>query len=25
MSAVTLKRKLRNFPSANLSIRIVGS
>jgi hypothetical protein len=25
MSAVDLKRKLRNFPSANLSIRVVGS
>ena len=25
MSAVTLKRKLRNFPTANLTIRVVGS
>jgi hypothetical protein len=25
MSAVVLKRKLRNFPAANLAIRVVGS
>jgi hypothetical protein len=25
MSAVDLKKKLRNFPSANLTIRVVGS
>jgi hypothetical protein len=25
MSAATLKRKLRNFPSANLTIRVVGA
>jgi hypothetical protein len=25
MSAVDLKKKLRNFPTANLTIRVVGS
>jgi hypothetical protein len=25
MSAATLKRKLRNFPSANLTIRVTGA
>jgi hypothetical protein len=25
MSAATLKRKLRNFPSANLTVRVIGA